>query len=325
MANVEATLLVEGSEPVKPLLDGEIAAKGMTLHVGEAVTIDDNSRRMAKLDFDIAEVSLGTYLKARDQGLPVVGLPIFTSGRQFLHGGFQLAARSGLRDPSKLRGRVLGTGQYWQGPPIWQRHLLKELYGIAPEDVSWVMLRPERMEGMGVPPGVPHRLDDSGRTAAELAAAGEIDAQLSRGARAPGAPGSSDQPPALLPAFPDRTAAERAYYERTGVYPILHLTVIREDLANEHPEVVESVCDAFTRAKALVREHEGGHASESGEIGEISIDMLEVVGGDPWPFGITPNRQSLQAFVDTALDQHLVDRPYRVEELFVARLPDDMQ
>lgn len=318
--DVEATLLVEAAKPVKPLLDGDVTAQGVALRVGEAVSIDDNCRKMAKLDFDVAEVSLGTYLKARDQGLHAVALPVFTSGRQFLHAGLQLASRSGIRDLSELRGRTVGMGQYWQGPPIWQRHLLKEMYGIAPEDLTWVTYRPERMEGLGVPPGVAHRLDDSGRSAAELAVAGEIDAQLARGGR-PASPRAAVEPPPFLPAFPDRTAAERAYFDQTGVYPILHVTVIREDLATDHPALVESVCDAFVRAKAVARAHDEPGATE---IGEISLAMLEVVGGDPWPFGISANRRSLEAFLATAHDQGLVDRRYTVEELFANNLPDDM-
>jgi len=323
MERIVATLLVEPSAPTQPLLDGEVTAKGMTLYVEAATSIDDNCRRMAKLELDLAEVSIGTYVKARDQGLPVIGLPLFTSGRQFLHAGVQLAARSRIRDLSDLRGRAVSTGQYWQGPPIWQRHLFKEMYGIDAEDVSWVTYRPERMEGLGVPAGVRHRLDSSGRSAAELAEGGEIDAHLTRGVGAPrpGAPG--DRPPSFVPAFPDWAAAEREYYLRTGVFPILHLTVMREDLANDHPEVVESICDAFSRAKTLAQTREQSGPSET-HSSEIDDETRELVGGDAWPFGITPNRKALEAFVATAHDQGLVGRRYRVEELFASTLPEDM-
>jgi 4,5-dihydroxyphthalate decarboxylase len=324
MASVEASLLVEPSAAVRPLLAGDVAAQGISLHVGPAVSIDENCRAMAKMEIDLAEVSLGTFLKARDQGLPVIGLPVFTSGRQFLHGGMQVAARAKIDDLAELRDRVIGTGQYWQGPPIWQRHILKEMHGLQAEDVAWLTYRPERMEGLGVPPGVRHRLDTSGRSAAELAEAGEIDAHVARGA-GPARPGGRAASGALIAAYPDKIAAERAYYERTGVLPILHLTVIREDLAADHPEVIESVCEAFSRAKTSALEHAHAGAAESEHPPELSDEELELVGGDPWPFGITPNRRSLDAFVQMAHDQGLVNRRYSVEELFVSNLPADMR
>src|SRR6266542_3129519 len=113
MADLKATYAAMPSLLTRPLLDGEVAPKGIDLEVRDAESIDSISRRMLKPEFDIGEMAIATYIKAREQGVPVVGLPIFTSGRRFLQAGFQFAAKAGLSDLSQLKGKTVGTAQYW--------------------------------------------------------------------------------------------------------------------------------------------------------------------------------------------------------------------
>lgn len=303
---------------LRPILGGEVAPKDVALDIVEPESIDSNSRRMLDLEFDIAEMAIATYAKARQQGIPLIALPLFTSGRRFVQPGFQVAARSGIRDLSELRGRTVAAPQYWMSSSIWQRQILQEMYGVAPEDMTWVTLQPERMSALHIPAAVEHRLDTSGRTARELAEQGEIDASLTPGggpARPPGEPDS------LVPAYPDRRAAQRAYYERTGIFPIMHITVVKQELVDRQPHVVESLCDAYARAKQIVQVWRGPTRSESPSAGETTEEMVELMGDDPWAYGIGPNRKALEAFVQTACDQELVDRKFEVEELFAANLP----
>src|SRR5439155_19400328 len=127
----------------------------------------------------------------------------------------------------------------------------------------WVTLQPER-GSMGVPSGIKHRFEDSGRTASELAEAGEIDASLT--------PGGGRQPGggALLPAFPDRVGAQRDYYDRTGIFPIMHITVMKQELADREPWVVESICEAYDRAKQKARTGQAPTTSEAPIAGETT-------------------------------------------------------
>src|SRR5439155_5787553 len=114
LANVEATFCVMPSVLTKPLTDGTVAPSGgLQLRVLEPESIDANSRRMLNVDFDIAEMAIATFARARDEGVPIVGLPIFTSGRRFLQPGFQFAARAGLDSLSDLKGRTVAAPQYW--------------------------------------------------------------------------------------------------------------------------------------------------------------------------------------------------------------------
>jgi 4,5-dihydroxyphthalate decarboxylase len=320
MADIEVTFCVLRSVLIQPILDGEVKPKGLKLDIREGKSMDALSRSMLNLEFDIAEMSIATYSKAREQGMPLIALPLFTSGRRFMHAGLQFAARAGIRDPSELRGRTVAVGQYWLSAAIWQRQFLQEMYGVAPDEMNWVTLRPERLEALRIPPGVKHRLDSSGRSPRELAAAGEIDATLSPGGHLP-----PDTPDPLIPAFPNLLAAQRAYYDRTGVFPIVHITVIKQDLVNRHPEIVGNLCDAYLRAREIARARPAPASTDSPAGGEVTKELLEIIGSDPWTYGVRSNRKPLEAFVATAYAQQLVSRKLTVDELFVPNLPEPLQ
>lgn len=320
MTDIEVTFCVLPSVLTKPILEGEVRPKGLKLEIREGKSMDALSRSMLNLEFDIAEMSIATYSKAREQGIPLIGLPLFTSGRRFMHSGLQFAARAGIRDPSELRGRTVAVTQYWMSAAIWQRQLLQEMYGVAPNEMSWVTLRAERLEVLRIPSGVKHRMDTSGRSVRELAEAGEIDASLSPGGHLP-----PDTPDPLFPAFPNPLAAQRAYYERTGVFPIVHITVIKQDLVGRHPEIVGNLCDAYLRAREIARARPTPDSTDSSAGGEVTKDLLEIVGSDPWTYGVRLNRKPLEAFLATAYAQQLVSRKLTVDELFVSNLPEPLK
>jgi 4,5-dihydroxyphthalate decarboxylase len=317
MAELEVIFSVLPSALTRPILNGEVKPKGLNLQVREAKSMDALSRSMLNLEFDIAEMSIATYSKAREQGIPLIALPLFTSGRRFMHAGLQFAARSGIQSPSELRGRTVAVGQYWLSAAIWQRQFLQEMYGVAPNEMTWVTLREERLAALRIPSGVKHRLDTSGRSPRELAAAGEVDASLSPGGHLP--PGAPDP---LVPAFPNPLAAQRDYYRRTGIFPIVHITVLKQDLVSRHPEIVPNLCDAYLRAREIARDRPASSATEGGE---VTTDLLEIIGEDPWTYGIAANRKPLEAFVATAYAQQLVGRRLAVDELFVSNLPESLK
>ena len=318
--DIEVIFSVTPSVLTRPILAGEVKPKGLKLDIREGKSMDALSRSMLNLEFDIAEMSIATYSKAREQGIPLIALPLFTSGRRFMHAGLQFAAKAGIKDPSQLRGRRVAVGQYWLSAAIWQRQFLQEMYGVAPDEMNWVTLREERLEALRIPAGVKHRLDSSGRSPRELAAAGEIDATLSPGGHLP--PGTPDP---LVPAFPNPLAAQRIYYERTGIFPIVHITVIKQDLVARYPEIVGNLCDAYLRAREIARARPASGPADSPEGGEVTKDLLEIIGSDPWTYGVRLNRKPLEAFVATAYAQQLVSRKLAVDELFAPNLPDSLK
>jgi len=46
-------------------------------------------------------------------------------------------------------------------------------------------------------------------------------------------------------------------------------------------------------------------------------EIYDIFDGDPWPYGVEPNRPTLEALVQYLADQHLIAKPVPVYDLFV--------
>lgn len=150
MPDVDINLVTTESLLTRPLITGEVKPIGVNLRVQIPKNIDESSRRLglAKLDFDLIEVEISTYVRAREDRVPVLALPIFSSGRKFLHRGIVWSGRAQIRDLKDLPGRAAVTPQYWAAGAIWQRKLLGMAYRVDQGDLSWVTLQPERLTNL---------------------------------------------------------------------------------------------------------------------------------------------------------------------------------
>ena len=323
MANLAIKLSVMPSLLTRPLFDGEVQPEGISLQTQEPESLDDVTKRSLNLEFDIGEMAIATFAKAREIGIPLIALPLFTSGRRFLQAGFQVSRGAGIHDLSELRGKRAGTPQYWMSSCIWQRKILQDFYGVAPGEITWITLQPERLKELEFPHGVTVKRDASGRKPRELMEAGEIDAIFTPGGGADVKPGGDD---VVVGAYADNVSAQREYYEKTGIFPIMHVTVMKDELAREKPWVVESLCHAYGQAKKLAQSRETVRSSSAPKAGETTVEMKELMGGeDPWPYGLKANRKALNAFVQAASEQHLVSRAIKVEDLFSSSLPESFR
>lgn len=290
----------------EPLRDGRVRPDGLELDVSTPKSTDANSRAMLKLEFDVAEMSIAAFAKAVENGLPLVALPVFTSGRRFVQSGFLFSASSPARTIDGLRGGTVGVPQYWLSSCFWQRMALQDLYGIGPGDVRWVSAQPERFD-VPPPPGVDLRQAD-GPDLAELAA--QVDALLMP---------VGDVPPPVaavtVPAYDDCAAAERDFYLAAGVFPLMHVTVLRAELA-ARDGVVPALLEAYARAKAVAAA-DPGTTWPLPPFGHDVTALRALIGGDPWPYGLAGNRAVLDSFLDAATAQGLLRRRVAVDEMFV--------
>jgi 4,5-dihydroxyphthalate decarboxylase len=294
-----------------PILDGSVAIEGVAIASRAAPSINRNSLEMLDGAYDVAEMSLATLVAARSRGAPYVAVPIFP-GRRFCHGGIGVRRDSGIAAPSDLKGRRVGLSQYWMTSSVWHRDLLAREYGIAQRDLQWVTTARERLAAVDFPVGVSvERID--GATLDELVRDGRIDAAL-----VPRIDGRSlSTGTAVLP-FTDVGAAERDYYRRTGLFPIMHLIVVREPLLRADRTLAQRLVAAFDAAKALaLADPQATARLESPFDGEAAAAALPAFGGDPWPYGLAANTVVLEAFLNAAQDQGLTRSRYGLADLVV--------
>jgi 4,5-dihydroxyphthalate decarboxylase len=100
----------------------------------------------------------------------------------------------------------------------------------------------------------------------------------------------------------------------------MHLIAIRRDLYERHRWIATSLYQAFVESKrrALARMRYAGSLGYMLPWLMAEIEEIDAVfGGDAWPYGIEPNRPTLQALLQYMLEQHFIAKAIPIEELFV--------
>lgn len=299
------TMSLVPGELTQPVIDGLVRVEGAVWDVSTSKSVDGNSRQMLNGAFDVAEMSFATFLKAREQGRDLIGLPIFT-GRGFLQPS--VACVGGITRPEDLAAKRVGLPQFWMTSSVWHRGILEQQHGVKQDAVEWLTQADERFEDIRTPRGV--RI---GRLPADLALGdalrrGHVDAIMvpPRGARSLGDEVSRP--------YPDPIEAQRAYFETTGVFPIMHFVVMRQSVFEATPTLPSALFAAFTEAKRISAAAPGLPAPIAG----LSPAHQEALfGTDPWPYGIDANRRTLETFLNFTTAQGWIDRPRPLEDFFV--------
>ncbi|MEA2270965.1 MAG: 4,5-dihydroxyphthalate decarboxylase [Solirubrobacteraceae bacterium] len=308
------------------LRDGTVAPEGIEL-VYLALPVEETFYRMLRhREFDVAEMSLSSYAVSLLAGDPwLVAIPVFPS-RAFRHSGVFVHRGSGIERPEDLRGKVVGVAEYQLTANVWIRGILAEHHGVPVQAVSYRtagLEQPERPEklALDLPADVDLAPLGTGRSLSSALAAGEIDALYTP--RAPSSFLAGD--PAVDRLWPDAAAAETAYFADTGIFPIMHVIVIRRALHERHPWIARSLFKAFTAARDLAYERLRETAALPYMLPFLPLDQERVVaamGRDFWSYGLEPNRHVLQTFLRYHHEQGLSARRIAPEELFVPEVLD---
>ena len=303
------------------LATGEIKPDGIDLNF---IAIDNPREifdRMAnRLEFDACEMSSSEFISrfAADK-LPFVGLPVFAS-RVFRH-GFIVVNRKQVASARELAGKRIGVPLYTQTAAIFIRGLMQHDLGVDLSGIEWVEGAVNEPGAYGNPAVMPLLKpvtltpNRSGKSLNDLLQAGEIAAIIGSNL-----PRALKRHPDVVRLFPDYRAREKDYFRRTGIFPIMHLVVIRKELYERHPFVATSLYNAFCAAKDRAREKMRFVSTLRYMLPWLADDieeMDEVFGGDCWPYGVEPNRPTLQALVTYMAEQGLIPQPIAIEKLFV--------
>jgi len=310
---------------VAALIDGRVPIEGCTATFKEAAIGDLNTHVFSgPQTIEVTEIGLHPYMLAyanggfRDYSL----IPVFPL-RLFRHKSVFIRTDRGIEGPEDLRGRRIATPGYSSTSLTWLRGIFQHEYGISPHDVEWVIAskdsdsrsgKTSKQEGT-LPEGLPIRRGPAGVDESELLVSGEVDALFH--AAEPKAFLAGD--PIVGRLFPDYRTTERAYYAKTGIFPIMHAVAVRNDLITEHPWLLEAVFRAYSQAKQLVYDYlakSAWYKSSLPWLGQEFAETRALMGDNYWSYGIEPNRTTLEALSRYSYEQGLASRELTIEELF---------
>jgi 4,5-dihydroxyphthalate decarboxylase len=284
--------------------DGTVRPRSFDFDWEEVPVLVKAFRRMVRgLEFDISEMALTTYICAREHGVKFTALPIFLV-RGFHHAAIFRNVKAGIKAPKDLEGRKVGVNRgYTVTTGVWARGILQDEYGVDLSKITWVLSGDEHVADYRPPANVVPLQE--GQTLEGMLDSGEL----------AGAVGALDHP-ALEPMIPDPIKAGLAALKGTGVFPINHLVVVRDDVLAANPYLATETFEAFAESKRLyVEALKAGRIAEPTAIDKLHLRVMEVM-DDPLPYGIEPNRPTLQKLIDHALAQGIITKRVSVESLF---------
>ena len=322
MAKLRLNFACGPYDRTQALRDGTIAPDGIDLNYITLQPAEIFWRMLQYQEFDASEMSLSNYTSlVSDGNAPFIAIPVFPS-RVFRHGYFFINTTKGIEKPSDLAGKRGGVPEYSMTAAVYMRGLMQHEYGVAPNSVEWVQGRTDRL-GRKLPSDIRLRQAPAGSELGDLLERGEIDFLMTannplsfrRGAKT------------VRRLFPNYAEAEKDYYRRTKIYPIMHTVVIRRDIYERDPWVALNMYAALCRAK----EHCYHLVSETGSP-KASFAWLQpmieeeqaIIGRDWYPYSIEQNRPSIEALLQYTFEQGLTARRVKLEELFAPSTKRDI-
>src|SRR5205809_6321288 len=301
MAKLRLTLACWNYDRTRALLEERIPVDGIELNYLNLVVEETFFRMLRHREFDVAEMSLSSYtISLFGEDRPFIAIPVFPS-RSFRHSCIYVNADSGIREPKDLIGKRIGNPEYQMTASVWIRGILSDEYGVPVTSATYFQGgeeepgRPEKLP-LKLPPEIQVRPIPSDRTLSAMIASGEIDALYAT--RAPST--FKTAPDKVRRLIENYQAAEREYFQKTKIFPIMHVIAIRRDVYEENPWVAQSLFKAFAEAKTLAYESYNQTAALPAMLPWLNAQVEEArreMGDDWWPYGLAPNRRVLETFL----------------------------
>jgi 4,5-dihydroxyphthalate decarboxylase len=299
MANLKTAIGTYGH--TQAIKSGEIAPSGNTLDQVEVTPIINAFRRMCRQqEFDVSEMAITTYLCAKANNLPFTALPVFLV-RAFHNGAVQINPGAGVTSPKDLEGKKVGVRAWTVTTGVWAKDILQNEFGVDLEKVDWVIVDEEHVQQYQPPPNV---TTQAGANLGEMLAAGDLAAAI-------GIPRVDS--PNVKPLVDNAGAASSEWYKKTGVYPINHTLVVKDELLEANPSLAKDIYDVFKAA----RDQYVASLADSTAEEDAAMKRTAAMVGDPLPYGIEPNRKAMEAIIAAASSQHILTSPTNVEDVFV--------
>lgn len=319
MSKVRVTVATKNYDRINPLIDGRVRAEGIDLNF-VVLPVEETFYRQARFhEFDVSEMSLSTYVLMCQRDDPeYIAIPVFPS-RYFRHQTMFVHSDSGVTSPEQLIGKRIGVPEYQITATVWQRGILQDDFGVRPSDISWYQGGVEkagRIEKLrlDLPETVHVENIPADRTLNEMLVAREIEGLFTAHV-----PSVVSTDPAIRRLFPDYKATELDYFNRTRIFPIMHVVVIRRSLLAEHRWLAASLFKAFEEARKVALDDLHYRSALPIMLPWLSdhVDETEAaMGTSYWSYGLEENHHVLDTFLRYSFQQGLAKHRMAPEEVF---------
>jgi 4,5-dihydroxyphthalate decarboxylase len=311
---VHLTLACGDYESIRALKEGMVKPDGIELTVLTDMTSDIRHWRMIRNhEFDIAELSMSNYLMAKYMGLPFAAIPVFLH-RRFRHGFIFLNATKNIRKPTDLVGKKVGLRNFQATANLWIRGILEHEYQVPHKSIQWFKQDEEEVE-WSPPSGLCIQRVAAEKNVEKMLVKGDLDALIH---------------PELIQAilnkdrrvtrlFPAYRELEIDYFKRTGTFPIMHTTAIKQEVVEKYPWVPINLMQAFEKSKkAAYKRMENPRIVPLAWFRHFLEEQDEIFGADPWVYGLGDNnRKNLETLMQYSQEQGLLGRKMALDELFI--------
>ena len=311
MAKLNLTLACGDYDLLRPLIEGAARAPGIELNALTMASPERHGRMLRHQEFDVCELSLVAYLVARDQGAAFTAIPVFPH-RRFRHGYVVKRANCGIEKPADLNGKRVGLDTLQNSAGLWMRGILQDHYGVELKSIEWWC---QEEEDVAFQPAawMKVRRVPQGKDIDRMLLEGELEAAIYPETL----PSIRSGSPKVALLFPDTRNAEIDYWLKSGIFPIMHTVVIKNEILEKHPWAAISAVQAFQRSKELCyRRMQDPRNFALAWASDVMREQNEALGADPWPYGLEPNRKALEAVVRYEFEQGMIRKKWAIEELF---------
>ncbi len=323
MSGPKITLACRHYDGTSTLIRGLVQLPGFELNVVETNSVAAMFTGMFQGKYDVSEMSLAELIYYVSRGKnDFTGIPVFPS-RYFRHGFLLYNTSSAIRSARELSGKRIGFLRWVQTAAIWIRGTLIDEYGVSPKDTQWYVASFHHWkEGKGQEsiqprngamirevrgPQDPHQVIYQALLEGKIDALGTTENESF----------SKSPSPRVKPLFENSKEVEAGYFQKTKIFPIMHVMVVRNNIAEKYPDLPEKLFTLFSEAKKVGQEWLRGLPSMGLAWKNHYIEQeMEMFGCDPWIYGLKPNEHVLNRFLKYCYDDGIAAKEIRPQDLF---------
>lgn len=314
-------------ERLAAMFDGRVKIEGCDTEFVQMGIGDMNTNVFSgPQTLDVTEIGLHPFMLAyaNDNFRDYTLLPIFPL-RVFRHKSIFINTQSGIKTPEDLKGKTIATPGYSSTSLTWIRGILQDEYGITPQDVNWITSSKDSSADVAgkisknekiIPEGITIKSGTKGKDESDLLVTGEADALFH--AAEPKAYREGN--PKVGRLFLDYRKAERDYYAKTGIFPIMHAVAIRTSLLKKHPWLAKAVFDAYSKSKELAYRSMSNIGWAADMLPWYPKELAEtraLMGENFYSYGLDEaNRKVLETLFRYSYEQGLASKKLTIDELF---------